>query len=154
MSPGKEKCTAAPPTSSGRRNKSWDFQGSYSLRSHEATTFAVCFTHSLNSSPQVFNVELSFPSRRFHAFFCLQFFQGLLFAPDSCLQLAAPRKGNSTWLEQEHICNGVQGTSRFQEGKSHGLGCKTNRVCGVMSGITPGWAGGHCSSPWRSSSAS
>lgn len=95
MSPGKEKCSTASQMSSHRRNKSWDFQGSYSLRSHQANTFTVCFTHSLNSFSQVFNMELSFSSWRFHTFFCLQFFQSLLFAPDCCLQLTATRRGNS-----------------------------------------------------------
>lgn len=79
---------------SQRRSQSWDLQGSYGLRWHKANTFTACFTHSLKSFSQILHMELSFPSWRVHAFFCLQLFQSLLFAPDGCLQLTATRKGN------------------------------------------------------------
>lgn len=92
MSPGKEKCITASQLTSTRRNKSWDFQGSYSLRSHMASTFTVCFTHSLTSFSQVFSTELSFLLWRFHTFFCLQLFQSVLFASDGCVQLTATQK--------------------------------------------------------------
>lgn len=72
-----------------------EFSQSYSLRSHKANTSADSSTHSLNSFSQVFNMELSFPSGRLCAFFCLQFFQNLLLAPDSCLKLTATWKGNN-----------------------------------------------------------
>lgn len=63
------------------------FFRSYSFKSHKANDSAASFTHSLNCFSQVFNMELSFPSWRLHAFFYLQFFQNLLLAPDSCLKL-------------------------------------------------------------------
>lgn len=92
---GKEKSISACQTISHRRNKCRDFQASFSLRSHKANTFTGCFTHSLRSFSQVFNTELRFLSWRFHTFFCLQFFQSLLLAPDCFVQLAATGKSNS-----------------------------------------------------------